>query len=481
MKKLEEELALLYEQRNLINKKIFALEKEIESMKSFEFILKDKIYIPLQFLSQDLLKELKKLATFDNPQIKILQQLRRPIYNTPKKIISFELIDNTLILPRGLMRDIILLLNRYGLEYKIIDKRVETKEEFLPIKFDLREEQQKVVMQLEKKDFSIFVAPPGFGKTLIGSVMINKRGVNTLVIVNKNLLLDQWIERFESYFDGLNKKDIGYLGKGKNKLNNKLDIATMQSLKNNPELIKNYSFVIVDECHHIPATTFENIIKNFQGKYILGLSATPMRKDGMDPILFQQLGKIAYEVKKEKSYNNKVKVVQTHFTSDVETFVDLMGEIIVDMPRNIQIIEEIMKYSNRKILLLSDRIEHIEILENLLRSYNKEFVTIHGSLSKQEKEKNLKKIENANLVLATTSYFGEGIDFPHLDTIIFATPISYYGRLIQYLGRIGRGGSDCLAIDILDSKNNFTNSAFRKRKEGYRELHYKIEFEDKNE
>jgi len=477
MKEIEVELSLLYKQRDDLNNKILSLEKKLESMISFEFILQDKIYIPLRFLSKELLQELKQLATFDNPQIKILQQLRRPIYNTPKKIISYELIDNTLILPRGLMRDLILLLNNYGLEYKIIDKRVEIKEKFPKVKFSLRDTQQKVVSHLEKKDFSIFVAPPGFGKTLIGSVMINKRSVNTLVIVNKNLLLDQWIDRFLSYFDGVNKKEIGYLGKGKNKLNGKLDIATMQSLKNNPDIIKNYSFVIVDECHHIPATTFENIIKNFQGKYILGLSATPMRKDGMDPILFQQLGKIAYEVKKEKSYNNKVKVVQTNFTSEVETFTELMGEIVVDMSRNMMIVEEIMRYEDRKILLLSDRIEHLEILENLLVSYNKEFVTIHGSLTKQEKEESLQKIENANLVLATTSYFGEGIDFPHLDTIIFATPISYYGRLIQYLGRIGRGGSDCLAIDILDSKNNFTNSAFRKRKEGYRELHYKIEFE----
>jgi superfamily II DNA or RNA helicase len=480
MENIYEELQSLYKERDLIESKIKKLERKIESSKSFELILADKIYIPMRFLSRDLLKELQELAVFDNPQIKTLQQLRKPIYNTPKKIIGFELINHTLILPRGLMRDVILLLNAHNLKYKLVDNRFTQTESFPSIQFTLRDKQQEVIDSLVKKDFAIFVAPPGFGKTLIGSKMIEQRGVNTLVVVNKNLLLDQWIDRFTSYFNDLNKKDIGYLGKGKNKLNGKLDIATMQSLKNNPELIKEYSFVIVDECHHIPAVTFENIIKEFKGKYILGLSATPMRKDGMDPILFQQLGNIAYEVKKEKSYNNTVNVVTTDFVSEVDNFTDLMGEIIVDNQRNHLIVEQILQYPNRKILLLSDRIEHIELLEKILLSFNKDFVTIHGSLKKQEKEVALAKIESANLVLATTSYFGEGIDFPHLDTIIFATPISFHGRLIQYLGRIGRGGSDSLAIDILDNKNNFTNSAFKKRKLGYKELHYKINFGELN-
>lgn len=151
MKTIEEELSFLYKQRDDLNNTILSLEKKLESMSSFKFILQDKVYIPLRFLSQELLQELKQLATFDNPQIKILQQLRRPIYNTPKKIISYELMDNTLILPRGLMRDLILLLNNYGLEYKIIDKRVAVKEKFPKIKFTLRDAQQKVVDHLEKK------------------------------------------------------------------------------------------------------------------------------------------------------------------------------------------------------------------------------------------------------------------------------------------------------------------------------------------
>ena len=475
MDSLKEELDKLYKQREALNRKIILLEKKIQSLGAFEFILKDAIYINTTNLASELINKLKDLATFDNPQIKILQQLRKPTYNIPKKIQSFEFKNNQLILPRGLMRDVVLTLNSFNIKYKIIDKRLVINEEFPKVVYSLRKEQQIAVDKIDKKEFSICVAPPGFGKTLIGAKMIELRKVNTLVVVNKNMLLDQWCQRFVEYFN-IDKKEIGYLGKGKNKLNNRLDLATMQSLKNNVEIIKNYSFVIVDECHHIPALTFENIIKQFRGKYILGLSATPKRKDGMDPILFQQLGNIAYEAKRKKNGKHIAKVVKTDFVSNVDNFGELINELIADSIRNKLIVKQIQKYKNRKILLLSDRIEHIENLEVLLDELNIKYVTIHGSMNKKIKDENLQKINNAKLVLATTSYFGEGIDFPHLDTIIFATPISYSGRLVQYLGRIGRGGSDCLAIDILDNKNNFTNSAFKKRKEGYDELHYKLQF-----
>ncbi len=403
-----------------------------------------------------------------------MQALRKPIYNIPRTIQSFEedKNKNLLILPRGLMKNVIQLFKQNNINSNFKDERFYQKEVFHKIVFTLRDEQICAVEQISKKDFCMCVAYPGFGKTLLGAKMIEIREVNTLVIVHKNMLLDQWIERFVEYFE-YKKKDIGFLGHSKNKLNGKLDIATMQSLKNNSNLIKNYSFVIVDECHHIPAVTFEKILKKFRGKYILGLSATPKRKDGMDPLIFQQLGTIAYEAKKLKTYNNKLKIVNTKFTSNADNFADLITQLINDNQRNQLILEQIQMYKNRKILLLTDRIEHIENLEHLLDIKDIKYVTIHGSQKKQQQQKNIKAVDKASLVMATTSYFGEGIDFPHLNTIILATPISYYGRLVQYLGRIGRSVDDSLAIDILDSNNPFTASAYRKRKEGYKQLHYK--------
>lgn len=469
---IDEKLNKLYIQRDAIATQIRELENKKQSISKNFIVLKDAIYINTTFLSTELINKLKIISSFDNPQVKILLNLRKPLYNIARKINSYQKSKNEIILPRGLMRGVIEIFREYGLDNTYVDERIFIVHNFKKIKYILRDEQQKAVTHIIKKDFSLCVAPPGFGKTLIGSKMIELRACNTLVIVNKNILLDQWIERFIDYF-GYDKKDIGYLGKSKNTLNGILDIGTMQSLKNNTQIIKNYSFVIVDECHHIPALTFEKIIKEFSGKYILGLSATPNRKDGMEPIIFQQLGSIAYEIKSKKKLTNILKIVETEFESSGNTFTQLISDIITNDKRNMLIIQEIIKYKKRNILLLTDRIEHIEHLELLLKLKKIEFISVHGSMKKNEKVINMKKINTASLVLATTSFFGEGIDLPHLNTIIFATPISYYGRLVQYLGRIGRGGEDCLAIDILDINNLFALSSYKKRKQGYAQLHYR--------
>lgn len=447
--------------------------KKIEfPLEKIEIILEDYIYIPTLNLSKSLISKLKSFATFENPQIKVLLSLRKPLFNTPKYIRSFEENENFLMLPRGLKETLIDFFNVNAVSYSFVDKRVLNKIQTKTVTFNLRPEQNEAIKEIEKSDYSICVAPPGFGKTLLGAKIFEIRACTTLIVVNKNMLLNQWIERFVDYF-GYNKKDIGYLGKGFNKLNGQIDVATMQSLKNDPKIIENYSFVIVDECHHIPALTFEQIIKSFKGKYILGLSATPNRKDELQPILFQQLGEISYEYKKKKTHTNKLQIIRTQFVSNADNYATIINELCIDEDRNNLIVDIIKKNIDRKILLLTDRIEHINVLENLLQKENIDYISVHGSLNKKEQVENMNLVKTKSLILATTSYFGEGIDFPHLNTILFATPISYYGRLIQYLGRIGRGNQECLAIDFLDSKNAMLNSAYKKRLEGYKQMHYR--------
>jgi len=458
------------------------ISKSVNSEKDFgniefpiekiEIVLYDFLYIPISILSKSLINKLKSFASFENPQIKVLLGLRKPLYNTPRVIKSFEVDETHLMLPRGLKNRVCDFFNSNGVSFTINEKRYFNSCETKKVKFKLRPEQDDAINQIIKNDFCICVAPPGFGKTLIGAKIFEKRACNTLIIVNKNMLLNQWIERFVDYFE-YDKKDIGYLGKSKNKLNGNIDVATIQSLKNSPEYIHNYSFVIIDECHHIPAITFEQIVKSFRGKYILGLSATPNRKDGLQAILYQQLGDIAYEYKKKKTHYNKLRIVRTDFISQADNYATIINELCIDENRNNLIIDEIKNNINRKILLLTDRIEHINILEHLLNLEEIDYVSIHGSMNKKEQVENMNLVKEKSLILATTSYFGEGIDFPHLNTILFATPISYYGRLVQYLGRIGRGNQECLAIDFLDTNNAMLNSAFNKRAEGYKQMHYK--------
>jgi len=453
-----------------------SLEFDFELPTQVELTLYDYIYIPLQNLSSGLVNYLKQFAMFENPQIKILQNLRKPIYNTPRVLKGYEEDEHFLKLPRGLFKKIEKYFEKNRVKLIIKDRRLIQIESFPKVVYEVREEQKKAIDEILKYDCCMCVAPPGFGKTFIGANIIEKRGVNSLIVVHKNMLLEQWISRFEQYFS-IDKKEIGFLGKGKNRLNGKLDVATMQSLKNNPELIENYSQVIVDECHHLPAVTFEQIIKLFHGKYILGLSATPNRKDDLQPIIFQQIGDIAYEHKKKRTSQNIVYMVKSNFISNSDSFAQILNELINDENRNQLILEHILKYQNRKVLVLSDRIEHINNLEILCEAKGLKYISVHGSMSKKEQEQNMNKVEESNLVFATASFFGEGIDFAHLDTIIFATPISYYGRVVQYLGRVGRGGANCIAVDILDDKNVMLNSMFKKRKPGYNQMHYKIVFE----
>jgi superfamily II DNA or RNA helicase len=439
---------------------------------SIDIVLDSGINFPIQSLSKSFISKLKSFASFENPQIKLLLSLRKPLYNTPKYLKGYEESSEFLTLPRGLKEKLFEYLNYNLVKYKIIDNRVFEKIETKRILFTLRAEQEDAIKEILKYDSSICVAPPGFGKTLIGAKIFEQRAVKTLIIVNKNMLLDQWISRFVDYF-GYKKSDIGFLGKSQNRLNGNIDIATMQSLNNIPELVENYTQVIVDECHHIPALTFEQIVKNFKGMYILGLSATPNRKDELDPILYQQLGNISYEYKKPKTHTNRLLVIKTEFTSSADNYAAIINELVSNEDRNRQIVKTIKENIDRKILLLSDRIEHLNLLENILKEENIDFVSVHGSQNKKEQVENMQKVKTSSLILATSSFFGEGIDFPHLNTIIFATPISFYGRLIQYLGRIGRGNQECLAIDFLDSKNAMLNSTYKKRLEGYKAMHYK--------
>lgn len=451
-------------------------EKEFKKitfpLDNIEMTLHDFIYIPTMNLSKSLINKLKSFATFENPQIKTLLSLRKPLYNTPKYIKSFEEDENHLMLPRGLKEKIVDFFNENAVKFSFIDNRYFKKIETKKVIFTLRPEQNDAIKEIKKNDSSICVAPPGFGKTLLGAKIFEIRACTTLIVVNKNMLLNQWIDRFVDYF-AYEKKDIGYLGKGHNKLNAIIDVATMQSLKNDPQIIDNYSFVIVDECHHIPAITFEQIIKNFKGKYLLGLSATPNRKDELQPILYQQLGDISYEYKKKKTHINKLQIIRTEFESNADNYATIINELCIDENRNNLIINAIKANIERKILVLTDRIEHINVLESLLQKEKIDYICVHGSLNKKEQVENMNLVKSKSLIIATTSYFGEGIDFPHLNTIMFATPISYYGRLVQYLGRIGRGNQECLAIDFLDSKNAMLNSAYKKRLEGYKQMHYK--------
>jgi len=452
--------------------------KPLAFPKSIKITLYDALYIEKTDLSKELLNFLKRLASFTNPEFYIRQNLRKSTFNVPRVITLFDMNEKYIILPRGLLTKIKSLFKNNGVELVIEDKRVVSKIEKRALNLKLRDEQQLAYSKIIKNDYALFIAPPGFGKTVVAAAVIAKRKVKTLILVHKVTLLEQWIQRLSEYFL-IDKKEIGQLGKGKKRITSSIDVAMLQSLKNRPELIENYSQIIVDEAHHIPAVSFEVPLKSFRGKYVLGLSATPKRQDGMHPIMSMQCGEMVYEAKRDKKLLHTLKTVTTQFEPYEDDFVMMLGEIVEDHSRNKLIIDEIEKLQERYLLVISERIEHLHILYHGLKSRKINATLLYGGMSSKVQKEAIAAAQHAKIILSTSGYIGEGIDFSHLDTIMFTMPISYPGRIVQYLGRVGRRGQVCLAVDFVDENVPMFKSSFKKRLKGYTQMGYRY-YQQKN-
>ncbi len=439
--------------------------------KSVNIVLHNAIYIEKEMLSKTFLNLLKRMASFYNPEFFMRQKQRLSTFNTPRVVSTYDVNERYIILPRGLYGKLKIFFKKHRVYMHVEDKRLNAKIPKQPFCLTLRDEQIKAKEKILKNNYSLLIAPPGFGKTAVASAVISERRVATLILVHKTVLLDQWSKRLSEYFE-IDIKSIGILGKGKKNLNGVLDVATLQSLKNRPELIENYSQIIIDEAHHMPAVSFEIPLKRFKGKYVLGLSATPKRKDGMEAIMYLQCGDIVHESVRKNIIKHTLKTIATQYDTFLDHFTMMLGEITEDELRNRQIIDEIIKLSDRKILVLSERIEHLNILWHMLEAKGIEAVLLYGGLKTKEKRTQFEKTEDASIILSTSSYIGEGIDIGHLDTIIFTMPISYPERIVQYLGRIGRQGQQCLAIDFVDTSVPMLKSSFNKRTQGYKKMGY---------
>lgn len=439
--------------------------------KRLKIVLHDSLYVEFEGLSKSFLNLLKRMASFYNPEFYMRQKQRLSTFNTPRIVSTYDLNERYIVLPRGLLEPLRRLGAKHKIKLEIQDKRLIEKTTIPSLSLELREQQVDVFNSLIQFDYSLLIAPPGFGKTTVASAIIANRSVKTLILVNKTALIDQWKERLMSYFE-VDGKAIGLLGKGKNTLNGSLDIATLQSLKNRPELIEEYSQIIIDEAHHIPAVSFEIPLKRFKGKYVVGLSATPKRKDGMEPIMRLQCGEIVHEIKKSTSKRHQLKTVPTQYDTLLSHFSMILSELSEDNERNQLIVNEIKTLQHRKVLVLSERIEHLNHLYHALKRENIDALLLYGAMGTKMKREQFAQTTDASIILSTSSYIGEGIDIGHLDTVVFTMPISYDQRMVQYLGRIGRQGQECLAIDFIDHQVSLLKSSFTKRLKGYKKMGY---------
>ena len=490
-------------------------EKSIEkSTEKFDgelnLILKNQIYIDYGLLPKKLIASLRKLTTFANPEFFKLQRMRFSTWGKPRYISSCSLEKNQLVLPRGVLDQTLEALEQAGMTVSVIDQRIKPKR--LKVKFmgELRKDQKKAVSSMSKHDFGVLVAPPGVGKTVMGCSLIAKRKVPTLILVHRKPLMDQWIERINEFLD-IEPKEIGSYDGSRKKLKGKIDVAMLQTLnklEDSADLLSNYGQVIIDECHHIPAVSFENTMKKISSQYFVGLTATPIRKDGLQAILHMQCGPIRYEMEEfgAKDLEKISYIRETDFnmrsTQSQPPIHEVWEQLIDDENRNNQIAQDILKSldEGRWPLIISDRKEHLAKLASLIANLIADLISsdssnsnnskdykgfvLVGDFGKKKRKKIFEEIEfqmqerKPFYILSTGSFIGEGVDIPILDTLILGMPISFKGRMKQYAGRIHRpfeGKKKVVIYDYLDPNTTLTTLMFKKRVSAYKEMGYKIE------
>ena len=410
--------------------------------KKITAVLAQRIFIETKGIPSALLNRIKRLAAFQNPEFYKKQKMRLSTHNTPRVIACFEDLPGHVALPRG-CRDVLQsLMDEYGIKLHLDDKRQVGTPTTFTFHGTLTDIQQQTVDELVRYDIGIFVAPPGSGKTVVGAWLAATRNCSTLVLVHRKPLLDQWVAQLSRFLD-LPTKTIGTIGSGKSKATGILDVAMMQSLVSKDEvvdLVTNYGQIIIDECHHLPAFSFERILAEVKAKYIVGLTATPYRRDGHQPIIHLQCGPTRYTLNRkqlatDEEFTRRLILRETGFslsdTDSEKTIQEIYALLTADRQRNRLIIDDIRRSLavGRSPILLTERKDHLEFLAGELRDSVKHLVVLQGGMGVKQRRKVMEHLasihdDEERLILATGRYIGEGFDDSRLDTLFLAQPFS---------------------------------------------------------
>ncbi len=419
---------------------------------------------------------MKRLATFANPIFHEKQRLRFPTYDTPRFLFAGELHPDRLILPRGVIADATKLVDRAGGRLSITDQRPSATPFAVTFNGTLTAIQYTAVEALLAHDEGVLVAPPGAGKTVMACALLARRGVKTLIIVHRNALLEQWRERLITLLD-LGPGDIHRLGGAKRTANACIAIGMLQTVARCPlpqELLAPYTHVIIDECHHVPAAGFEAALKACPARFIVGLTATPRRKDGLQKLLHLQCGPIRHTIVADSDASQQRRLIVRTCSLDLpppdSLIHELWSALVNSRARNEQIAADIASClrAGRAIAVLSDRREHLANLQAHAARFLAEspddsciptpptLQRLDGSTSRRDRAAILAYLTtradtgNGFALFATASLLGEGFDLPQLDTLFLTTPVSFSGRVIQYAGRLHRAHANKTDVRIYD-------------------------------
>jgi superfamily II DNA or RNA helicase/very-short-patch-repair endonuclease len=475
-----------------------AVPVEAELPARVELVLANEIYVPKEPLTPWLRNRLIQLAAFQNPEFYAAQSMRLPTYGKPRIVSCAEDHGRFIGLPRGCLDELRDLLGQLGVGITILDERFQGEPVEAAFHGDLRPDQQRAAEALMPHDIGVLAATTAFGKTVVAAWLIAERRVNTLVLVHRRQLLDQWVERLSTFLN-VPQKAIGRIGGGRNKPTGRIDVAVIQSLVRRgvvDDRVGTYGHLIVDECHHVSAHSFEQVARRAKSRFVLGLSATVTRKDGHQPIIFMQCGPIRHRVDAKaqaalRPFRHSVIVCPTSFAPAATEAADARVEfqalytaLAENDVRNRAICDSVVEavQTGRSPLVLTERHEHLERLAALLSGRVRHIVILRGGSGKKARQAVVDQmaaipVTEERVLLGTGKYIGEGFDDARLDTLFITLPISWRGTIAQYVGRLHRlhdGKRDVRVYDFADLNVRMLSRMFDRRCRGYEALGYEI-------
>jgi len=465
---------------------------------SLEIVLADQIYFPKEKLPPALRNALTRLAAFQNPEFHRAQAMRLPTHDKPRIVACAEDRPHHLGLPRGCLEEAVALLHGMNVRVEVRDERFGGDSIEVGFTGTLTDEQERAGKAMLEHDFGVLAATTAFGKTVLAAWLIARRGVNALILVHRRQLMEQWVERLGQFL-GLEAKEIGRWGGGRKRLTGRIDVALLQSLARKGEVedfVGEYGHLVVDECHHLSAHSFEQVARRAKARFVTGLSATVARKDGHHPIVFMQCGPVRHRVDAREQaarrpFTHEVLVRPTGFVPPGEVeedkrreFQRLCDALVVSECRNDLVVSEVVGAvrEGRCPLVLTERTSHLEILADRLTDAVPHVIALRGGTSKKAMKAMLERLRavpdgEGRVVVATGRFVGEGFDDARLDTLFLAMPVSWRGTVAQYAGRLHRlhhGKRVVRVHDFADLDVPMLSRMFDKRCAGYEAVGYTI-------
>ena len=475
-------------------------------------VLADRIYIDSSGMSNKTKRQLRRMATFSNKQYFQNQAMDMPNYDESRFIYLGSDEGKYIVLPRGLREDIQKKFDNAGIRYKIEDKRTQGRELNISFKGELRESQIPAAETMLENETGILHAATAFGKTVVCCDMIARRGISTLILVDRADLMNQWIKRLEEFLDideelpeyqtktGRTRKRkslIGNLQGAHDTLTGIVDVAMIRSLKKKDgfhPMLKEYAQVYFDECHHAASESAIEVLQEINAKYVYGVTATPKRGDGKEKINEFLLGPIRYRfTAKDRAeeqnidhlvYPRFTRTVKPHHLSKTPYGNDAYELIRNNDVRDEQIIRDVADcvQAGRTPVVLTKYVDHANKLSERLKKYADRLILLtgaNGTKVRRAQVKELNEVDDSDslILVGTGSLLGEGFDFPRLDTLFMATPVSGENVVEQYVGRLNRdydGKENVIVYDYVDSHIPKFDKMYAARLKAYKKIGYEL-------